>query len=81
MAPTALRKASTLAWILRCRDRRNGVVPRSAVRTVRSDSFLFGVEIESQDIFREQFDFFYSCDLSCNATILLEEVMLTRKGA
>lgn len=81
MAPIALRKALTLAWILRCPDLRNGVVPRSAVRTFRSDSFLVGVEIESQDIFREQFDFFYSCDLSCNAIILLEEVMLTLKCA
>ena len=53
----------------------------TSVRTFWSEFFLFGIEIDLQDVFREQSDLSYSRDLSCTSNDYPEEAMLTPKCA
>ena len=63
------------------RERARVIINKTAhpdyVRTFRSQSFLFVIEIESQDIFPDQNDLSHPRDLFCSSIILLEEVTLT----
>ena len=69
-------RASSPKWRQNPRTRKT-----KSVRTFRSEFFLSGIEIDLQDVFREQSDLFYSRDLSCTSNNYPEEAMLTPKCA